>query len=245
MRSVPRSPEPDFFADLRTAHARWDSLDGADRNRIRDELARDFVRVCAYCEQPCQSPTRNAEPNEESIDHFRPRNRFPAQWLEWLNLVYACRRCNQAKGGKWPGFDDDSVNRMLAAEDARYSPAPRYVNPSVVEGQRPANGFFEFNAATGEMLPAPELNPEEWSIARRTIQDIDLNDSGLGANDWRHLWNRRMAQRNLLVTRLNMLEDFDMKVTIMMEFVLPDKPFASFIRAYIRDRFPIFREFLR
>lgn len=245
MRAVSRSPEPDFFADLRAVHADWDSLGGADRNRIRDELAQDFGTVCAYCERPCQSPTRYEEPDEESIDHFRPRNRFPAQWLEWLNLVYACRRCNQAKGGNWPGFDDDFVNRMLAAEDARYSPASGYVNPSMIEGQRPANDFFEFNVATGEMLPAAELNREEWSMARRTIGDIDLNDSGLGANDRRHLWNKRLAQRSLLIARLNMLEDFDMKVNIMMEFMLPDKPFSSFIWAYILNRFPIFREFLR
>ena len=246
MRSVPRSPEPDFFAELRAVHSRWEELDGAARNRIRNELARDFGATCGYCEQPCQSPTATRDnPDAETIEHFRPRNRFPAQWLEWLNLVYACRRCNQAKGGSWPGFDDDFVNQMLAAEDARYLPVSEYVNPSVLKGQRAANDFFEFNVATGEILPATELDQTEWSVARRTIRDIDLNDSGLGVNDRRHLWNRRLAQRNLLITRLNALDDFDTKVNIMLEFMRPDKPFSRFVAAYVLNRFPIFREFFR
>ena len=41
-----------------------------------------------------------------------------------------------------------------------------------------------------------------------------------------------------------MPEDFDTKVNLMMEFMQPDKPFANPIGAYIRNRFPIFREFL-
>lgn len=240
MHSVERSPEPDFFEELRIAYNQWDELDGSGRNRIRDALVRDFGTICAYCEQPCQSPTRYEEPHEESIDHFRPRNRFPNLWLDWPNLVYACRRCNQAKGGSWPGFDDDLVNRTLAGEDARYVAVSEYVNPSAMDGQRPAEDFFAYDAGTGEILPSSQLNRTEWSMARRTIRDVDLNDSGLGANDAAHLWNLRLRQRALLIERINRLDDFDAKVNIMLEFMLPDKPFASFITAYVRGRFPMF-----
>ena len=138
MRSVERSPEPDFFDDLRAAYTRWEDLDGGDRQHIRDALVRDFGTVCAYCEQPCQSPTQYEEPHDESVDHFRPRHRFPNQWLDWLNLVYACRRCNQAKGRNWPGFDDALVNQLLAGEDHRYVPVSEYVNPSA--GRRATAG---------------------------------------------------------------------------------------------------------
>ena len=240
MHSVERSPEPDFFEELRIAYNRWDELDGGDRNRIRDALMQDFGTICAYCEQPCQSPTLHEESHEESIDHFRPRNRFPNLWLDWPNLVYACRRCNQAKGGSWPGFDDDLVNRTLAGEDARYVAVSEYVNPNAVDGQRPAEDFFAFDAETGEILPSSQLSRTEWSMARRTIRDVDLNDSGLGANDEAHLWNLRLRQRALLIERINGLDDFDAKVNIMLEFMLPDKPFASLITAYVRGRFPMF-----
>ena len=246
MRSVIRSPEPPFFAELRAAHSRWDELDGASRSRIRAALAQDFGALCGYCQLPCQPPTASHEGRaEETIDHFRPRHRFPAQWLDWRNLVYACRRCNAAKGGNWPGDDDALVNQVLAAEDARYLPVSEYVNPSAIDCQRPAGDFFDYDPATGEMLPSEPLAREEWSKARRTIRDVDLNDSSLGTNDRRHLWNRRLTQRNLLISRLNALDDFDTKVNIMLEFMQPDKPFSAFIRAYILDRFPLFREFFR
>ena len=241
MHSVQRSPEPDFIAGIRTICSQWEDLNGADRSRIRDELVRDFGMICAYCEQPCQQPTAtNKEPNEESVDHFRPRNRFPDQWLDWLNMMYACRRCNQAKGGNWPGFDDGSINQLLVAGDSRYTSVSEYVNPNAVGGQKPARDFFEYDAKTGEIAPSEKLDEMEWSIARRTIRDVDLNDSGLGENDPNHLWNLRVRQRRLLARRLIELDDFDAKVNIMLEFMLPDKPFSSFIAAYVRNRFPLF-----
>lgn len=246
MRSVARSAAPDFFAALRAAYSRWDELDGAERNRIRSALVRDFGVVCAYCQCPCVArPESDDDPNAETVDHFRPRHLFPAQWLDWLNLVYCCRHCNQAKGGKWPGHNDAVINAVLTANDARYQPVSEYVNPSVVAGQRPANDYFEFDPTTGEMRPAERLDRSEWSMARRTIADLDLNDSNLAANDDRHLWNRRLEHQYLLIDRLNSLDDFDIKVTIMLEFMLPDKPFSSFITAYVLERFPIFREFFR
>ena len=78
-------------------------------------------------------------------------------------------------------------------------------------------------------------------MARRTIRDVDLNDSELGENDESHLWNLRLEQRALLIERINELDDFDAKVNIMLEFMLQDKPFSSFVRAYVNDRFPLFR----
>ena len=235
MHSVERSPEPAFFAEFRTAHTEWDDLDGTNRRRIRDALIQDFGRICAYCERACQFPTGSGESsNEETIDHFRPRNRFPDLWLDWLNLVYACHRCNQNKGGSWPGYDDALTNQWLSAEDSRYTPVWEYVNPNAVDGQQPAGEFFGFNVETGEMAPAWQLDDVEWSIARRTIRDINLNDSELGENDPNHLWNRRLRQRDLLIQRLDSLEDFAAKIHMICEFTLPDKPFSAFISAYFR-----------
>ena len=262
MHSVERSPEPDFFDELRAKYTQWEDLSGGDRQRVRSALVRDFGTICAYCECPCQSTrATHHEPNEEntgssshfrrketeeSTDHFRPKDpdRFPALWLDWLNLVYSCYRCNQAKGNSWPGFDDALVNQFLAGEDARYVSVSEYVNPSAVDEQRPAGDFFVFDYATGEILSSDQLGSLEWSMARRTIRDIDLNDSALGENDESHLWNRRLEQQALLIERINGLDDFDEKVNIMLEFMLPDKPFSSFIRAYVMGRFPLLGQVL-
>ena len=232
MHSVQRSPEPEFFAALRGAHSKWDELDRRDRRLIRDALKQDFGEICAYCEQSFQSS------NRQTTDHFRPRHRFPDLWLDWLNLVYACHRCNQRKVGRWPDYDDEQTNELLTKEGPRYTPVSEYVNPNAVDGRRPARDFFDFDVETGEMTPADQLDNTEWSMARRTISDIDLNDSELGENDPGHLWSRRRRQRDLLIQALSAIEDFDSKVQMMLEFALPGKPFSGFIFAYLMDRFP-------
>ena len=234
MHSVKRSPEPGFFAELRRSKTKWGDLDGPERSRIRRALVQDFGTVCAYCEQLCESPL------EWEVDHFRPRNRFPDLWLEWLNLVYACRRCNKTKADRWPGHDDAVINQRFAAVYPRYTPVSEYVNPNAIDGKRPAREFFAFDVETGEMTAGEHLDGEEWSKARRTIYDIDLNDSEMGENEQGHLWNRRRFQLDLLIQRLSAIEDFDEQVSLMRDFALPDKPFSSYISAYLKQRFPGF-----
>ena len=210
MHSVERSPEPDFLAQLRNDRAKWDDLDGGDRRRIRHALAQDFGPICAYCEQRCQ-PTRSrarteseeesATADEESIDHFRPRRWFPDLWLDWFNLVYACYRCNQSKADSWP-VEDDTKNRLLtAAFSPRYVPVSEYVNPNGSNRQRPALEFFDFDFDSGEIRPSAQLDDQEWSMARRTIDDVDLNDdiSELGAYHPDSLVNQRRYRLYLLI----------------------------------------------
>ena len=234
MLSVKRSPEPGFFAELRAAYTDWDDLDGGDRRRIRVVLARDFGLVCAYCEEFCQ-PTQPraraggeespARPDEESIDHFRPLSRFPDLWLDWPNLIYACYRCNQAKSGSWPEHYDD-INQKLAAREPGYTPVSEYVSPNEEPGQRPAREFFAFDVETGEMTAGEHLDGVGWSMARRTIGDIDLNDelSERETYDPDHLFNQRRYHLYLLIEQINTHPDLSYQV--MQEATLPDKPFS-------------------
>ena len=241
MHSVERSPEPEFLARMRNENAGWDELDGGDRRRIRNALVRDFGPICAYCERPCEWPNKYRDsPNQETIDHFRPRYRFPHLWLDWLNLVYACRRCNDAKDNSWPGFDDQSVDMWLKAENPRYTPVSEYVCPNAEAGRSPAVDYFSYDDGTGEISPAEQLSDEEWSMARRTIVDIDLNDRNLGENDQGHLWNLRKTQLGLIMHELNSLQDPFQKVRLARAFTLPDKPFSSFVAAYFKHHFPEF-----
>ena len=238
MHSVPRSVEPGFWRGLTADLVDWGALGSRERQQIRDGLARDFGPICAYCERACSRPTAaGSSPNEETIDHFRPRNRFPALTFDWNNLVYACYRCNQRKGGQWPGYDDDVVNQFLAAGyPGRYMPPAEYVSPNAEAGWRPAQDFFTYNFDTGEMLPSSQLDSAEWSKALRTIRDIDLNDNADDSpseNDPGHLWNRRLYQLNLLISQLLQENDATAIIGIAQQFTLPDKPFSGFISAYI------------
>ncbi len=235
MHSVPRSPEPDFLAQIRAQYSDYDQLDQESRWRIRDTLIQDFGLICAYCEQSCQLPTRAQKSNEASIDHFRPRDKFPGLWLDWMNLVFACRRCNQQKAGEWP-TSDDMKNRMLSsAHNPRYTSVSEYVDPNEISGRRPAHKFFDWDFETGEIMPAESLDREDWSIARRTILDIDLNDdlSDIESYDPNHLLNQRLYHLYLLIQGIDMLDDPTLKVRMLHEFTLPDKPFSAFISAYL------------
>lgn len=240
MHSVQRSPEPAFIAQLRSTYPDWDSL-GRNQRDVRDALTIDFGTVCAYCEQRCkpQAFGKN-DPNSETTDHFRPRSprRFPNLWLDWLNLVYACHRCNESKADNWPGYDDAESNQRLSALYPRYIPPVEYVNPSRLAGGRPAHEYFDFDIDTGEITPSSALDDAEWSSARRTITDIDLNDSGLGLYDVHDLCHQRRERLDLLLQGIEMLDEFEARGQLMIEFTRPDRPFSSFIRAYVANEFP-------
>ena len=238
MRSVQRS-EPGFLDAFRANHRQWDDLGGSERRRIREALSQEFGPNCVYCQKSCSSPSNTADSaDEETIDHFRPRRLFPDLWLDWLNLVYACRRCNQVKADNWPGYDGELVDRVLAAEDPRYSGVSEYVSPNATQGRRPAQEFFSYDVQTGEISPSELLDPVEWSIARRTIRDIDLNDMQLGENGQNHLWNRRKTQRDFLNQTLDRIGEGRLRERVISTFTSHEYPFSSFVTAYVSEAFP-------
>ncbi len=220
-------------------------MDGANRSRIRDALKRDFGPVCAYCQhfcQPTQPRTETGETpppfDEESIDHFRPRGRFPGFWLDWSNLVYACYRCNQNKGDQWPVFDDMKNQILTAAFRPRYTPVSEYVNPNETDNRRPGHEFFGWDSDSGEMMPAERLAQVEWSFARRTIDDIDLNGelSELEGFDPDHIFNQRRYHLYLFMERLN--SDSNFRNLVMQGVTPPGQPFFGFISAYLNGLSP-------
>ncbi len=240
MHSVQRSQDPPFLVELRVAFGEWHGrdLDGADRVRIREELRGDFGAICTYCEKTCHPQAGSKEsPDGETIDHFRPRSLFPRLWLDWLNLVYVCWRCNDIKGDSWPGYGNSITEKLL--------PATEYVNPNAADGRRAANEFFDFNIDTGEIRPAEGLTSVEQSQALRTIRDIDLNDLLLSGNDPDHLLTQRLDWLDAVLERLEAVDDFNRRVTMLFEFTMPDKPFSTYIYAYIMDRFPVLNQFFR
>ena len=241
-----RSPEPGFLVQLRNDRAKWDDLVGGDRRRIRDALAQDFGPICAYCEQPCQLTrprirTEGGEetprPDEETIDHFRPRSRFPDLWLDWLNLVYACYRCNQSKGDSWPATDDMRNRLLTVVFSPRYVPASEYVDPNASDSRRPAQEFFDFDFDSGEIRPAEELDALEWSSARRTIYDVDLNDelSDLGSYHPDSLVNQRRYRLYLLIEEIR--ADPGRGDKVIQRATQPGTPFSSYVAAFFADRF--------
>lgn len=182
MHWVDRGPEPHRLEDVRTkyttgwvSHYRGDGEEMPSDSlwaRFRDELSSRFHGICGYCEE-------EVDQSQASVDHFRPKSKFPELVYEWSNWVFACRDCNNEKEDKWP------LNG--------------YVDPcACLMSERPEN-YFDFDTYTGEILPKLGLSPERRSKAWVMIKDIGLN------KDF-HI-RRRNEQIKAIRSRLSELAD--------------------------------------
>lgn len=233
MHSVQRSPEPDFFSDLRASFSQWEELDGDARRRVRAALRADFQGCCAYCERLCSETVEDAA-DRATVDHFRPRSKFPEEWLSWPNLVYGCVRCNEVKGNQWPDVSD-AINRRLAVI-SRFSPVSAYVNPNAVAGHRDVQEFFGFyfqDDNRGQILASEHTSSEEWSMAHRTIEDLDLN------SDYEHIDARlpelRTDQLDFVLDEIgDPSADLDRAISILWQYSQRHQPFSSYIAAYAK-----------
>jgi len=228
MHSVQRSVEPNFLTLFRARYSGWEDLSSEERRRVRAELSRDFDRICGYCERQCNPDTPGRWPDGESVDHFLPRSRFPVEWLNWLNLVYSCHRCNLAKGNKWPAIGDAENTRLGVIN--RYRQVAGYVCPNSADFQLPAETFFTFDVDNGEIRPADDLDDEEWSMAYRTIIDLDLNS--LDSRD--DLPNQRKVERQLLDETLRQASEADLRHVIVSGITQRSRPFSSYMSAYAK-----------
>lgn len=92
---------------------------------------------------------------QPTVDHFRPRSRFPELVYAWSNWIFSCRRCNQEKGNKWSeeGFVDPCADEIR---------------------ERPENNF-DYDLLTGDLIPRAGIPDNARRRAWDTIDDLGLN----------------------------------------------------------------------
>ena len=157
----------------------WDS-DVKEYRAFIEYLGACFSGNCAYCEVGC-GPKSDPRISSQT-DHFLPRSHFPSLTFTWENLMYVCQRCNTVKSNKFPGITVKPGDQALRKyEDGKpgyvdLALVDEYVNPR--DPNEPAETFFDFNVATGEILEKPDLDDLKWAKARLTIRDLDLNPVG-------------------------------------------------------------------
>ena len=164
MHWIERGPEPAKLEPIRKTYTqRWIDFyvhdvgqkpTDARWREFRRELTEEFDNLCAYCE----------ETDRGEVEHFRPKKLYPELVYVWLNWLFACRACNQAKLDKWP--------------------TQGYIDPCD-EAQRPlGDRYFDFDFLTGHVNPSPFLPKSEIGKAQSLIDDLDLN--------FRHHLKKRM-----------------------------------------------------
>ncbi len=107
---------------------------------------------CWYCERRCQAVGGWAP----TVDHFRPRSRFPQLTYEWSNWIFSCRRCNvEIKKDQWP----DSG----------------YVDPCAINVMERPEQYFDYEMDTGKIVARNGLSNTARNRAWDTIDDLGLS----------------------------------------------------------------------
>jgi len=104
---------------------------------------------CVYCESALEVT------GALEIEHYTPKTVTPRQAFEWLNLLPACGRCNNAKA------DEDHRGALLKPD---------------VEDPEP---FFWLHPDTGRLEPHPSLDEAQQARASETIRLCDLQRPAL------------------------------------------------------------------
>ncbi|MFV5365419.1 HNH endonuclease [Acinetobacter oleivorans] len=60
---------------------------------IHSKLLESSSSKCAFCESPLQISATYME-----IEHFKLKDKYPDEVVEWENLLPSCKRCNTSKG---------------------------------------------------------------------------------------------------------------------------------------------------
>jgi uncharacterized protein (TIGR02646 family) len=112
-------------------------------------LSNAFHTKCVFCERV----------NAKTLDHYRPKERYPKKMFRWNNLLLCCSDCNRAKGC------------AIQFRDG----VPLLLDPTKDEDD-PLN-FFAWDTATGALVALAD--PTRTHRAAHTIGQLELNDQPL------------------------------------------------------------------
>lgn len=163
MRKFKRLEAPDFLAANSEAWGQawknrreanesaifhWHVLDGEPVNqKLLPVLKAQVQKHCSFCDAFPVNP-----PSIDTIEHFKPKTRFPLEAYEWENLYYCCCFCQ----GKRDEFDDS----LLRPDSDEFD----------------FDRFFRWDFCTGEILVNDSAGPEYQKRAGTTIRIYRLNE---------------------------------------------------------------------
>ena len=274
MHSKKRTKEPDFFPKLREKYHSYDELarreDDDARNdwkRVIRALRQEFDKICVYCERKClvsPGPKKAKEWSDYKrgqigqVEHFRPQSHFPDRSLEWDNLVYSCARCNQAKGNLWPGKEGSPESGKAPSVRIPLPEVEEYVSPNIESDNLPAHKFFYVPQRKGTLLaPKNRGDLREFSMAQRTISDIDINHAKSDKELYRKpkrddfkiesyppydcersLEAQRSSQLKKIRKELEACNDRKEAIEVIKRYTQPNQPYSGFIAAFFDTRIP-------
>lgn len=178
MIPVQLQPEPEFFdRSVRTPgtkflkeipHPKSHQWRGKEYwQKALPDMRKVYQETCAYCAQKIPYGTGN-----HSIDHFLPKDNYPALAYEWSNFRYVSSRLNSYKGKH------------------------HILDPFEIEV-----GWFVLSFSSFFIEPNPTLSPETQKAIQETIEVLKLNkDEDLVEERWE--WFQRFQSGNISFSHL-------------------------------------------
>lgn len=141
----------------------WHVVEGEKVNHlILPALKAQTQEHCSFCDSYPVAP-----PSIETIEHFKPKTRYPLEAYLWGNLYFCCQFCQQ----KGSHFDDALIQ-------------PDHVDYSF-------DDYFMWDFTTGEIKPNPTVTEFNQNRARVTIAAYHLNDGHPSLRkQWAFRWGK-------------------------------------------------------
>ena len=134
MRTIIKSAEPTSLTQHRCSqHADFDNY--PDKATLRTSLFSEQRGLCCYCLSQIQ-PQNNAI----KIEHWRSQSQFPAEQLDYANLLGACLG-REGQPRRWQHCDthkgDDTLSKNPANQSHRIEKLIRFTGDGTIEADDP------------------------------------------------------------------------------------------------------------
>lgn len=129
----------------------WRQVDNVMVNvRLLPLLKAQAGAHCSFCDAFPVSP-----PSKETIEHFRPKSKFPRLAWQWENLFFCCNFCQDSKLDAWE-------DGLIAPDEPEYA----------------FGDYFYPDTTNGKIEIRPDISPEKQARAEQTRRLYDLNNPG-------------------------------------------------------------------
>ena len=175
MKWIEKGKEPASFKEWKDkANEEWtptyETLSNPEKSQLHEALLEDQGYICCYCNDRIGKPAPKSH-----IEHIKPRSHFPAEALNFTNLVSSCQgenerrspiHCGSAKAD-WPNEAAFSVGLMISPLDKKCESEFSFTGLGEI---RPSDIGIR-NAAATETIKRLGLDVSKLNAARRLAID--------------------------------------------------------------------------